>query len=256
MKMAKLILKFKDTTLREFPIVKSTVIIGRTDNNDIKIDNLAVSRQHTKIWQKGDHYIVEDLGSLNGTFVNNRKVKKDILKDQDEILVGKHTLIFIDEEEKPVEVRKDVDMSSADETFVLDTKKVQELLSQQNAKKPPIDKKPPIGKKSSIEKRPSELEGSISIISGGVSQNRIKLTKRLTVGGKNGSTDIRLRGLFVGKTAFLISKGPEGFFISHSGGRRMTKVNGAAVKGRRELRDGDIIGIGATRMLFSSKASS
>jgi hypothetical protein len=62
--------------------------------------------------------------------------------------------------------------------------------------------------------------------------------------------DIKLRGLFVGHPAFIISKRPEGFFITHSKGRRMTRVNGAVVEGQQELQDGDIITVGATKMQF------
>jgi len=239
--MAKLIVKFRDATLQEIPITRPTVTIGRVDNNDIKIENLAVSRQHAKIVRDGERYIIEDLNSLNGTFVNEKKVMKGILRNNDEILVGKHTLIFVDEEEKPIEMRKDIDISLAEKTVILDTKKQRELLSQRMEERP------------TIAEKPLQLEGGISIVSGGVEQKDVKLTKRLTVGGKGESADIKLRGFFVGKIAFIISKRPNGFFITHSGGRSMTKVNGVAVEGQRELKDGDIIDVGSTRMQFYAK---
>jgi pSer/pThr/pTyr-binding forkhead associated (FHA) protein len=239
--MAKLILKFKDATLQEIPMTKSTLTIGRVGKNDIKIENLAVSRQHAKIVRDGDRYIIEDLNSLNGTFINEKRVMKGILRNKDEILVGKHTLVFIDEEERPIEMRKDIDISLAEKTVILDTEKQRELVSQVGTEKP------------TIEERPSELEGGLSIISGGVGQKDIKLTKRLTVGGKGEGADIKLRGFFVGKIALIVSKRPNGFFITHSGGRSMTKVNGVEVEGQRELKDGDIIDIGSTRMQFYTK---
>jgi pSer/pThr/pTyr-binding forkhead associated (FHA) protein len=239
--MAKLIVKFKDATLQEIPMTKPTVTIGRVNKNDIKIENLAVSRQHAKIVRDGDRYIIEDLNSLNGTFVNEKKVMKGILRNNDEILVGKHTLIFVDEEEKPIEMRRDIDISLAEKTVILDTKKQRELLSRRMEEKP------------TIAEKPFELEGGISIISGGVDQKDIELTKRLTIGGRGESADIKLKGLFVGKIAFIISKRPNGFFITHSGGRSMTKVNGVAVGGQRELKDGDIIDIGSTRIIFYAK---
>ena len=239
--MAKLILKFKDATLQEIPITKSSITIGRVNKNDIKIENLAVSRQHAKIVQDGDRYIIEDLNSLNGTFINDKRVMKGILRNNDEILVGKHTLVFIDEEEKPIEMRKDIDISLAEKTVMLDTKKQRELMSQ------------PEGERPTIEVKPSELEGGVSIISGGVGQKDIKLTKRLTIGGKGEGAEIKLKGFFVGKVAFIISKRPNGFFITHSGGRSITKVNRVGVEGQRELKDGDIIDIGSTRMQFYTR---
>jgi len=239
--MAKLVLKFRDATLQEIPVTKPTLTIGRVDKNDIKIENLAVSRQHARIVKDGDRYIMEDLNSLNGTFVNGKKVMKCILRNGDEIFVGKHTLLFIDEEEKPIEMRKDIDISLAEKTVILDTKK----------KREPIP--PPGDSQATIQEKPSELKGGISIISGGIGQEDIELTKRLTIGGKGDGADIKLKGLFVGKIGFIISKRPNGFFITHSGGRSMTKVNGVSVEGQRELRDGDIIDIGSTRMQFYTK---
>jgi len=239
--MAKLILKFKEATLEEIPINKPAITIGRVDTNDIKIENLAVSREHAKIVQDEDRYIIEDLNSLNGTFLNEKRVMKGILRNNDEILVGKHTLVFIDEEEKPIEMRKDIDISLAEKTVILDTKKQRELISQAVTERPTIEEKPP------------ELKGGVSIISRGVGQEDIKLTKRLTIGGKGETADIKLRGFFVGKIAFIISKRPNGFFITHSGGRSMTKVNGVEVEGQRELNDGDVIDIGSTRMQFYTK---
>jgi pSer/pThr/pTyr-binding forkhead associated (FHA) protein len=244
MDMAKLVLKFRDATLQEIPITKSSLTIGRVDKNDIKIENLAVSRQHAKIVQDGDRYIMEDLNSLNGTFVNEKKVMKCILRNGDEILVGKHTIVFVDEEEKPIEMRKDIDISLAEKTVILDTERQRELVSQTEEEK------------GTIREKPSDLKGGIRIISGGVGQEDIELTKRLTTGGKGDGADIKLRGFFVGKISFIISKRPNGFFITHSGGRSMTKVNGMEVEGQRELKDGDIIDIGSTSLQFYSYAQS
>jgi len=244
MDMAKLILQFREATLQEIPITKSTVTIGRVDKNDIKIENLAVSRQHAKIVQDGDRYVMEDLNSLNGTFVNEKRVGKCILRNGDEILVGKHTLVFVDEEEKPIEMRKDIDISLAEKTVILDTKKQRGLISQIEEEKP------------TIKEKPSDLKGGIRIISGGVGKEDIELTKRLTIGGKGDGADIKLRGFFVGKISFIISKRPNGFFITHSGGRSIPKVNGVEVEGQRELKDRDIIDIGSTRMQFHSSKKS
>jgi pSer/pThr/pTyr-binding forkhead associated (FHA) protein len=240
MGMAKLILKFRDATLQDIPITKSTVTIGRVDKNDIKIENLAVSRQHAKIVQDGGRYIMEDLSSLNGTFVNEKRVMKCILRNGDEILVGKHTLVFMDEEEKPIEMRKDIDISLVERAVMLDTKKQRELTF------------PAEGEKPTIKEKPSDLKGGIRIISGGAGQKAIELTKRLTIGGKGDGADIKFRGFFVGKISFIISKRPNGFFITHSGGRSVTKVNSVEVEGQSELKDGDIIDIGSTRMQFYS----
>jgi pSer/pThr/pTyr-binding forkhead associated (FHA) protein len=208
------------------------------DENDIKIKNLAVSREHAKVVQNGDHYILEDLKSMNGTYVNDKRVMKCILKDNDEIMVGKHTLVFSDEVEKPIEMMQNIDIPLTERTVILDTKKQKELISK------------PEAENQTIMKQSSDLKGGLSIISGGDGQKEIELTKRLNIGGKGKNSDIKLKGFFVGKTAFIIIRKPDGFSITHSGGRRVTKVNGKEVEGERELRDGDIIEIGSTKMRF------
>src|SRR5262247_2923232 len=93
--MAKLILQFKGANIKEFLLEKTSITIGRDPKNDIVIDNLAVSRFHTKISQYGHTYFAEDLQSGNGTFVNEQRVDKEILKHNDAITVGKHTLVFM-----------------------------------------------------------------------------------------------------------------------------------------------------------------
>jgi pSer/pThr/pTyr-binding forkhead associated (FHA) protein len=243
MAMAKLILTFKGSTLEEIPITKSQTTIGRESSNDIVINNVAISRHHVKIIQDNSRYIVEDLNSVNGTFVNENKVTRDILRHKDEILVGKHILVFVNEETVPTEKGEDRAAPAMEKTFIL-PKNRPELMALRAGKKP------------AMAEKPTEVEGNIAIISGGVDQESIKLTKRITVGGKSRMADIKLSGFFVGNSAFIISKELEGFSITHSEGKRMTRVNGEVVEGQRELKHGDIIMIGATKMQYYSEKQS
>ena len=87
--MAKIEVRFNDVVLREVPLDKPFITVGRSAKNDIAIDNMAVSRKHARIYQEGPRFIVEDLKSLNGTFVNNKKTSQWILSDNDQILIGK-----------------------------------------------------------------------------------------------------------------------------------------------------------------------
>src|SRR5436853_6343946 len=95
--MAKLYLKFEQTVLKEVPLAQGTTTIGRLPDNLLQIDNLAVSGHHAKIYWDGEHYTLEDNGSLNGTYVNNQRVTKHKLKNGDTVLVGKHSVEFKDE---------------------------------------------------------------------------------------------------------------------------------------------------------------
>jgi len=137
--MAKLYLKFEQQTLKEVPAGQNTVItIGRLPDNSLQIDNLAVSGHHAKIYWDADRYVVEDTQSLNGTYVNNQRIGKQPLKDNDAILIGKHTILFKDEwhEDAPGDKAKAAvvpALPKMEATVVLDTKKAKEMLAQARA---------------------------------------------------------------------------------------------------------------------------
>lgn len=78
--MAKVILKYETKVLEEFELGQGDMKIGRRPNSDITIDNMAVSGEHANIFTIGDDSFVQDLGSTNGTYVNNKKITKHHLK--------------------------------------------------------------------------------------------------------------------------------------------------------------------------------
>ena len=100
--MIKLELKFKDKALKKIETDKPEITIGRSSNSDIQIDNLAVSKQHARLMKNDGQYVVEDLNSTNGTFLNDERVSKAVLKHNDIVTIGrKHTLtIYYNEESK------------------------------------------------------------------------------------------------------------------------------------------------------------
>ena len=70
------------------------ISIGRLPDNTIVIDNPAVSARHARVYREGHQYVLEDLKSTNGTFVNDRPIARHTLLEGDIVLVGKHTLVF------------------------------------------------------------------------------------------------------------------------------------------------------------------
>ena len=88
-----LVLKFNDSVLRQIESDKSEVTIGRDAENDIQIDNISVSRVHAKIIEGPNYYLLQDLSSTNGTFVNGKRVEQKYIKEDDEIIIGKHTIM-------------------------------------------------------------------------------------------------------------------------------------------------------------------
>ena len=93
--MPLLTLKFKNSKIRDYLLQKGlSLTIGGRRNNYVVIDNLAVSGHHAKIDSVGSAFVLIDLQSKNGTFVNGERVTSTKLKDGDQILVGKHTIVF------------------------------------------------------------------------------------------------------------------------------------------------------------------
>ena len=93
--MPNLTLKFKDTTLEDYQLQKgNSLTIGRRKNNDVIIENLAVSGHHAKIDSVADGFVLIDLQSKNGCFVNEQLINSHWLKDGDVISIGKHSLAF------------------------------------------------------------------------------------------------------------------------------------------------------------------
>jgi hypothetical protein len=95
--MAKLILGFNGETLREYDLDQEIMTIGRKTDNDIHIDNLAVSGNHARILTILDDSFIEDLGSTNGTFINGKKISKHALQNGETIAIGKHELKYVNE---------------------------------------------------------------------------------------------------------------------------------------------------------------
>ena len=91
--MLKLELKFKDSVLKTIVLDKEVISIGRHSDNDIHIDSLSVSSQHARIVKYHKKYIIEDLDSTNGTYLNKKRISKEKLADNDVITIGKHALI-------------------------------------------------------------------------------------------------------------------------------------------------------------------
>src|SRR5271165_2735361 len=86
-------MKFENRLLKEVPVGARPVTLGRAPDNDLHIDNLAVSNYHARVYVEAGSLVVEDLNSLNGSFLNDIRVERAMLKDGDAILIGKHEIL-------------------------------------------------------------------------------------------------------------------------------------------------------------------
>ncbi len=234
--MPTITLKFKENVLAEYPLEKDqSITIGRRADNQITIENLAVSGHHAKIDSVGDDYLLTDLQSKNGSFVNDQNVTSHWLKHEDIITIGKHTLVFSHEEGA---AQAGSSAKSMDQTMVMDTEKYRGMLAKSGA--------PEAARV--LEKTP---EAMLSFLSGG--EGEIELAKKLIKIGKNAASDIVASGLMVGQTAATISKRPNGYFLSYVGGMAKPKVNDKAVKESVQLKEFDTIEIGSVKLQFVFK---
>ena len=135
--MARLILTFNKQVIKEYPFLKDSVTIGREDDNTIVIPNLAVSGYHARIDKAGSEFIITDLQSTNGTFLNNKKVVSQKLAHGDNILIGKHIILFVASEKK-VKAGGTPDKMDLGKTMMLDTAKQRELLKKQPTPPKPV----------------------------------------------------------------------------------------------------------------------
>jgi pSer/pThr/pTyr-binding forkhead associated (FHA) protein len=106
--MARMILSLNGQTLAEYNLSKERYTVGRLPDNDIRIDNPAVSGHHSLVINILNDSFLEDLNSTNGTYVNGKLIKKHALAHGDVVTIGHHQLRFVDEAStEPGGVRKD-----------------------------------------------------------------------------------------------------------------------------------------------------
>ncbi|HZR27656.1 MAG TPA: FHA domain-containing protein [Terriglobales bacterium] len=274
--MAKLYLKFESNVLKEVPVgQKGQVTIGRLPDNVLQIDNLAVSGHHCKVYWDSDHYVIEDNSSLNGTYVNNQRVSKQMLKDNDSILVGKHIVIFRDEwhEEESGAGKAKAAMPSLprmEATVVLDTKKAKEMLAQARAQHaasagtPPetpaptpdqvASSEPAPPKPAASSPTPATPTGALTVLEGKTEEPHYLLSSKLTVIGGSKMATIKIKGsLFKSPpdVAAMISKGETSYFIAPQDKKTPLKINGVEVSHRQELNEGDVIEVAGVKMSFA-----
>ena len=234
--MPTLTLNFKDKALGDYPLQKGySLTVGRQRNNDIIIDNLAVSSHHAKIDSVGDGFVLIDLQSKNGSFVNEQQVSSHWLKQGDIINIGKHSLVFCYSEDEEV---PDDEADEIEKTMVMDTSQYRSMVN----KNKPKEVRPPVSA-SRIE-----TIGILSFLDGG--SGKYKCRKSITKIGRHPDSDVVVKGFMVGRTSATISRRPDGFYLSYVSGLSRPKVNEKKVKRETILNDLDIIEIGTTKLQF------
>jgi FHA domain len=237
--MAKLSLMFENKLVKEVPIGGRPVGIGRSPDNDLPVDNLAVSNYHARVFFDSGRLVVEDLDSLNGTFVNDLRVERATLHDGDSIWVGKHH-IKVDASGDTVQAADSGRKAAApriNETMVLDTKARRDMLQQAAA----------MGERSQFAAGRLKMP-TLLVLAGKTDQKEYVVTNKLTMIGKSQMASVRLKGWFKPQLAAQINQRDDGYYIGPAD--KTPKVNGKAITGPVRLNNGDTIEVCGVRINF------
>jgi len=211
--MPQVIVTLGDNVVKQYVFDKDIVSIGRSRDNDIVIENRAVSRSHARIRHEGADFIISDLNSANGIYVNGERVEKATLKHDDVITIGKHTLVFKHEVLSDKALISDA--FGAERTIIVDKKPVAFLVVTR-------------GKQKDV---------------------RFQIEKAEMTIGSARVCDICLNEWFVSKHHAVIHRQGNSFMLRDVGSWRGTRVNDVPVT-QAVLRDGDEIQVGGTRLVF------
>ncbi len=213
--MSKLTLSFKGTVLKVFPILRGQMLIGHDPACHLHIDSLALAPEHARIDTQDQTSILVDLGSEQGTFVNQKQIDKHLLEDGDIIRVGKHTLQYLYEEVP--------DLASVDELH-LSRNEIDQPNTEQETEKPASQ---------------AYKNGWLQILNGQNLGRTLSLNRSMTNLGKPGVA-----------TA-VITRRDGAYFLSHLEGKRPPSVNDEPIGDRSyRLDDGNTIQIGNIKMQF------
>lgn len=234
--MAKIIIKFNNDVVDHIDLKQGDMRIGRKPGCEIHIDNLSVSGEHANIFTVGEDSFIQDLGSTNGTFINNKKITKHHLKNGDAVVIGKHSLIYFTDSARasqpPDEFAK---------TVIINPSRTVEPKPAAPKTEPAaitLETKPKESSKAEAERR---RVGAIFVLSGLNSGKRIDLTKTITNLGSGG------------KRAGAITQMSDGFMLA-PGADEVPKLNGRPIPSEgSKLKNGDVIEVAGTRLQFYLK---
>ena len=211
--MAKLVLTVDGAVLKDLPIGKTRVGIGRRNTNDLVINHVAVSGLHAAVVEKQGQFFVEDLNSTNGTQVNGQTVARHLLKDRDVIEISPYQIQFFAENEKPAKDHV--------ETVKL---QVEELAAEAN----------------SLDSGTVLQEfAMLRVLDGPNAGQQHALSKPVTTFGHPGVQ------------VAVLTQRKQSYFISHVEGEQTPRVNGVPLgQDSRKLKYDDIIDLSGTKIKF------
>jgi len=238
--MAKIIIKFNNEVIDHIDLKQGDMKIGRKPGCEIMIDNLAISGEHANIFTIGEDSFIQDMGSTNGTFINNKKITKHHLKNGDAVVIGKHTLVYLTESARvrePDDFAKTVIISPAARE-PMESKPTPTSAAHAESETPAITVET---LKKDAPSPGMDRHGALFVLSGVNSGKRIELMKKITNLGRTG------------KRAGTIAQIGDGYLLT-PGDDEKPMLNGKPIpKEGSRLKNGDLIEVAGTRLQFYLK---
>lgn len=246
--MAKLMITLDGQLLSEFELDRERITIGRKPHNDIPIDNLAISGEHAAITTIHNDAFVEDLGSTNGTLVNQQPITKHALHHGDEIIIGKYRLKYVNVQELGSKIEaNEKGAQEFEKTMILRPNQIPTTLSGEEPTSEMMSHTIPLvmpetAQQAETAAEMEEPQAVIQILNGPNTGKELELTKTLTSLGKPGVQ------------VAVITRRPHGYFLTHVQGDLYPIVNGQALDAHpRQLVDHDVIELAGVKMEFYLK---
>ncbi|AWI52404.1 FHA domain-containing protein [Aquabacterium olei] len=241
--MGKLVVSLDGVVIKEVQITKDKTSLGRRPYNDIVIDNLAVSGEHAVLQMVASDVFIEDLNSTNGTYINGKAVKKQLLQHNDTVEIGKYKIKYLAEEGQDYE--KTMIMRPGTPPAAVGGHTGPGGLGSVPVGAPPAAPAPgfahsmPGGLGTGFGGLGAQSPASIKVLNGAAAGREVALTKVVTTVGKPGVQ------------VASITKRPGGYVFAHVEGAARPLVNGQAVAADPvHLKSGDLIELAGTQMQF------
>ncbi len=235
--MIKFIVFFNDELVKTYELDEIVVTIGRLPENAICISNMGISRRHAKIERDtNSSYTITDLNSLNGTFLNNSKIKKAILTSGDKITIGKYTILFEDLDRKDNGLK--TTQQKKDDTTITTSSFVEEMM--------PFE--PSTREQTTVSTSSESVNANAVLIE--INKHVIyKLDKALVTLGDSENDDIFVSGFLVDEGHVLIERTGADLWIKSQKLLGQFKVNGKKTKNHK-LKHKDRIEIGSSTFRY------
>jgi pSer/pThr/pTyr-binding forkhead associated (FHA) protein len=212
--MPKMIVSIDGVVIKEVQLTKDRTTLGRRPYNDIVIDNLAVSGEHAVMQMSGNEVYLEDLNSTNGTYVNGKAAKKQLLANNDTVEIGKYKIKYVSEAAN----------AGFEQTMVVKA-------GSAGMAQAPVAAAMPMAEPAKT--------AAIKVMSGAAAGREVPLVKVVTTIGKPGVA------------VAAITKRPHGFVVAHVEGASKPTLNGSPIGAEPvTLKHMDVLELAGTQMQF------